>query len=172
MKQCYRDKRNVVHRHYFSDSLVLTHHSTKRGCGFELRLTVQRTKLCRSGWPANDATRRYNTPRPFLLLSRVPLLRHCDAFATNFTAAEFRASCRTLLRVVVSHVRIGISNENPREGPKKFGQESTGASDIQNPSVRTTARAASRAEEKGATLRMRHYGSCTSEHRKYILPSM
>ncbi|GBP79485.1 hypothetical protein EVAR_59159_1 [Eumeta japonica] len=30
-------------------------------------------------------------PRPFLLLCRVPILRHCDAFVTNFTAVEFRA---------------------------------------------------------------------------------
>ncbi|GBP49635.1 hypothetical protein EVAR_37417_1 [Eumeta japonica] len=29
-------------------------------------------------------------PRPFLLLPRVPILRHCDAFVTNFTAAEFQ----------------------------------------------------------------------------------
>ncbi|GBP39064.1 hypothetical protein EVAR_27422_1 [Eumeta japonica] len=41
--------------------------------------------------PANCLTRRYNAPRPFLLLPRVPVLRRCDAFVTNFTAAEFRA---------------------------------------------------------------------------------
>ncbi|GBP65065.1 hypothetical protein EVAR_46859_1 [Eumeta japonica] len=34
-------------------------------------------------------------PRPFLLHSCVPILCHCDAFVTNFTAVEFRTlGCR------------------------------------------------------------------------------
>ncbi|GBP35509.1 hypothetical protein EVAR_20019_1 [Eumeta japonica] len=33
----------------------------------------------------------YYAPRPFLLLRRVLILRHCDALVTNFTAAKFRA---------------------------------------------------------------------------------
>ncbi|GBP63637.1 hypothetical protein EVAR_47975_1, partial [Eumeta japonica] len=52
---------------------------------------VQRTKLYRSELPANDVLRKYNAPQTFLLLLRVPNLRYCDAFLTNFTAAEFRA---------------------------------------------------------------------------------
>ncbi|GBP56450.1 hypothetical protein EVAR_40441_1 [Eumeta japonica] len=46
--------------------------------------TVQRAKLYRSGLSANDVIRRFNVPRPFLLL-RVPILRHCDEFVTNFS---------------------------------------------------------------------------------------
>ncbi|GBP08836.1 hypothetical protein EVAR_78239_1 [Eumeta japonica] len=45
--------------------------------------------------PANDAMRRFSAPRPFLLLPCVPILRHCDAFVTNFTAAEFRVYSAT-----------------------------------------------------------------------------
>ncbi|GBP35450.1 hypothetical protein EVAR_94902_1 [Eumeta japonica] len=52
--------------------------------------TVQRTKLCRSELAANGILRRYYAPRPFLL-RRIPILRRCDAFATNFTAAKFCA---------------------------------------------------------------------------------
>ncbi|GBP63376.1 3-ketoacyl-CoA thiolase, mitochondrial [Eumeta japonica] len=33
--------------------------------------------------------RKNYAPRPLLLHRRVPVLRHCDAFVTNFTAAEF-----------------------------------------------------------------------------------
>ncbi|GBP81060.1 hypothetical protein EVAR_62100_1 [Eumeta japonica] len=54
-------------------------------------LQVQRAKLCRSELPANDAMRRFNAPRPFLLLPRVLVSGHCDSIVTNFTAAEFRA---------------------------------------------------------------------------------
>ncbi|GBP49883.1 Glutamate dehydrogenase, mitochondrial, partial [Eumeta japonica] len=39
---------------------------------------------------ANDILCRLYAPRPFLLFPRVPILRHCDAFVVNFTAAEFR----------------------------------------------------------------------------------
>ncbi|GBP30575.1 hypothetical protein EVAR_94756_1 [Eumeta japonica] len=41
--------------------------------------------------------RRFNTPHAFLLLSRVLILHHCDAFVTIFTAAEFRALYCTAL---------------------------------------------------------------------------
>ncbi|GBP73745.1 hypothetical protein EVAR_46885_1 [Eumeta japonica] len=53
--------------------------------------TVQRTKYCRSELPANEPMRGLNAPRAFVFLPRVPILRHCDAFVTNFTAEEFRA---------------------------------------------------------------------------------
>ncbi|GBP32721.1 hypothetical protein EVAR_16885_1 [Eumeta japonica] len=53
--------------------------------------TVQRTKLCRSDLAANDILRRYYASPSFLFLPRVPTLHNCNAFATNFTAAEFRA---------------------------------------------------------------------------------
>ncbi|GBP87067.1 hypothetical protein EVAR_45432_1 [Eumeta japonica] len=53
--------------------------------------TVQRTKLCRSELPANDAMRGFNTPRPFPLHPRIPNSCNCDAFVTNFAAAEFQA---------------------------------------------------------------------------------
>ncbi|GBP49109.1 hypothetical protein EVAR_26818_1 [Eumeta japonica] len=43
-----------------------------------LILEVQRMKLCRSDLPANDAIRRFNAPPPSLI-SRFPILRHCDA---------------------------------------------------------------------------------------------
>ncbi|GBP34544.1 hypothetical protein EVAR_85264_1 [Eumeta japonica] len=33
---------------------------------------------------------KFNAPRPFLLLLHLPILRHCDAFVTNFTAAKLR----------------------------------------------------------------------------------
>ncbi|GBP53784.1 hypothetical protein EVAR_84268_1 [Eumeta japonica] len=45
-------------------------------------------RLRRSELPANDEMRGYYNFRPFLLLPRFPVLRHCDAFITNFTAAE------------------------------------------------------------------------------------
>ncbi|GBO98402.1 hypothetical protein EVAR_53_1 [Eumeta japonica] len=61
-------------------------------------LYVQRTKLCCSELSANDILRRYYAPRPFLLLRRVPILRHCDAFVTNFTVAKYHA----LYLIVVS----------------------------------------------------------------------
>ncbi|GBP56922.1 Transmembrane protein 41 homolog [Eumeta japonica] len=53
--------------------------------------TVQHTKLCRSELVANDILPKYYDPRPFLL-RRVPILRRCDDFVTNFTAAKFRPS--------------------------------------------------------------------------------
>ncbi|GBP89516.1 Tigger transposable element-derived protein 4 [Eumeta japonica] len=40
--------------------------------------TVQRTKLCCSEVSANDIMHRFNAPRPFLLLCRVPILRFRD----------------------------------------------------------------------------------------------
>ncbi|GBP46493.1 hypothetical protein EVAR_45913_1 [Eumeta japonica] len=54
--------------------------------------TVQRTKLCRSELSASDAMRGFHVSRPFVLLSRILILRHCDAFATNFTEAEFHGN--------------------------------------------------------------------------------
>ncbi|GBP15381.1 hypothetical protein EVAR_80555_1 [Eumeta japonica] len=54
----------------------------------------QRTKLSRSELAANDVLRGYHATRRSLLLRRVPISRRCDAFVTNFTAAEFRALYR------------------------------------------------------------------------------
>ncbi|GBP42807.1 hypothetical protein EVAR_83325_1 [Eumeta japonica] len=53
--------------------------------------TVKRTKLCRSELSVNDVMHRHNALRPFPLFCGVPILRHCDAFVTNFSTAEFRA---------------------------------------------------------------------------------
>ncbi|GBP06258.1 hypothetical protein EVAR_3599_1 [Eumeta japonica] len=64
---------------------------------------MQRTKLCRSELPANDALHRFNAPRPFLLIPGVPILCYCDAFLTNFTAAEFRALYCTLKNICRCH---------------------------------------------------------------------
>ncbi|GBP55340.1 hypothetical protein EVAR_43096_1 [Eumeta japonica] len=52
---------------------------------------MKRKQFSRSELPTNNEMRRFSAPRPFHLLSRVPILRHCDAFVTNFTAAEFLA---------------------------------------------------------------------------------
>ncbi|GBP97877.1 hypothetical protein EVAR_70167_1 [Eumeta japonica] len=51
--------------------------------------TLECTKFCRSELPANDVMRRFDTPRPFLCLRCVTILRHWNAFMTNFTASEF-----------------------------------------------------------------------------------
>ncbi|GBP54669.1 hypothetical protein EVAR_47171_1 [Eumeta japonica] len=56
---------------------------------------MQCTKHWHSELPVNGVTRRYNAPRLFLHLPRIPILRHCGAFVTNFTAAEFRYAFHT-----------------------------------------------------------------------------
>ncbi|GBP62875.1 hypothetical protein EVAR_24980_1 [Eumeta japonica] len=56
--------------------------------------------VCRSELSAEDAMRRFNAPRSLLLLPRVSVLRHCDASATNFTAAELR------VYTIVTKVRV------------------------------------------------------------------
>ncbi|GBP17884.1 hypothetical protein EVAR_7877_1 [Eumeta japonica] len=58
--------------------------------------TVRRTKLCRCELRANYVMRRYDAPRPFLL-ARVPILRRCVAFVTNFTAAVSAARGRPII---------------------------------------------------------------------------
>ncbi|GBP12201.1 hypothetical protein EVAR_6380_1 [Eumeta japonica] len=58
-------------------------------CEYTVQLCGQYTKLCRSELPANDAVRKFNSPQPFLILPRISILRHCDAFVTTFTAAKF-----------------------------------------------------------------------------------
>ncbi|GBP86829.1 hypothetical protein EVAR_62528_1 [Eumeta japonica] len=63
------------------------------------KYTVQLTKLRRSELPANNIMRRLDSPRPFLLLRRVPISRHCDAFETDLTAAELLALYCTLVNV-------------------------------------------------------------------------
>ncbi|GBP51828.1 hypothetical protein EVAR_88533_1 [Eumeta japonica] len=67
-----------------------------------LGVQIQCTKLCRSKLPANYKLRSYYAPRPFLLFRRVLILRHCDAFVTNFTAAKFRALYCT--KICVRHL--------------------------------------------------------------------
>ncbi|GBP82699.1 hypothetical protein EVAR_62119_1 [Eumeta japonica] len=56
-------------------------------------------KIFHSELPANDILRRYYAVPLFLLLRRIPTIRHCDAFVTNFTAAKFREL----------HCMIGVS---------------------------------------------------------------
>ncbi|GBP28900.1 hypothetical protein EVAR_93544_1 [Eumeta japonica] len=46
---------------------------------------------------------RFNAPRPFLLLLRVPTLDYCDNFVTSFTAAEFRALYSTNSPIPFNH---------------------------------------------------------------------
>ncbi|GBP51551.1 hypothetical protein EVAR_34437_1 [Eumeta japonica] len=41
---------------------------------------------------SNDAIRRCKAPGPSFLPPAIPILRRCDAFATNFAAVEFHAS--------------------------------------------------------------------------------
>ncbi|GBP48930.1 hypothetical protein EVAR_96911_1 [Eumeta japonica] len=82
-------------------------------CSIRLQVgTVQRTKLCRSELSANDIMRGFSSPRPFVLLLRVCILPHCDAFVTNFTAAEFHASHKSIHTAYpVASSWIGISHE-------------------------------------------------------------
>ncbi|GBP15425.1 hypothetical protein EVAR_80595_1 [Eumeta japonica] len=75
---------------------------------------VQRTKICRSDLPAIDVIRRLKTFRTFLLLPCVPILRHCDAFVTNFTAAEFRTLYRKMLRYKTETLFAVACVENER----------------------------------------------------------
>ncbi|GBP56449.1 hypothetical protein EVAR_40440_1 [Eumeta japonica] len=55
--------------------------------------TVQRPKLCLSELAVNDICIYCEgiTLSDLFLLCGVPVLRHCDVFVTNFTAAKFRA---------------------------------------------------------------------------------
>ncbi|GBP45960.1 hypothetical protein EVAR_41262_1 [Eumeta japonica] len=64
------------------------HYIELRSISMPILRVIQRTKLCRSELAANGILRRYYTPRPVLLIRRVSILRHCDAFVTNFTAAK------------------------------------------------------------------------------------
>ncbi|GBP22478.1 hypothetical protein EVAR_78655_1 [Eumeta japonica] len=76
-----------------ANSAPATRDASPESCGAPMPVgyrpshTVQRMKLCSSQLPANDAMRSFNAPRPYLLLPRVPILRHCNAFVDNFTAA-------------------------------------------------------------------------------------
>ncbi|GBP40949.1 hypothetical protein EVAR_26030_1 [Eumeta japonica] len=74
--------------------------------------TVQRTKLCLSELSANDVMRRFNSPRPFLLPPPLPILRHCDAFVANFTAAEFHALYCTFMCYPVVLSGDGVFNRS------------------------------------------------------------
>ncbi|GBP30933.1 hypothetical protein EVAR_28574_1 [Eumeta japonica] len=91
----YPDTTSVAHK--VDGSLIIFKLSSSESCCNGLFAggirTVQCTKLCRS--ELNDVMRTFNTPRPFFLLPRVSILRHWDAFVTNFAAAEFRALYRT-----------------------------------------------------------------------------
>ncbi|GBP83319.1 hypothetical protein EVAR_57581_1 [Eumeta japonica] len=83
--------------------------------------TAQRTKLCRSEFPANDAIRGYNSPRPFLPLPRVPVLCRCYTFVTNFTAAVTDATTATGLICIKfkSHCYVRSSSKSFRCANKK-----------------------------------------------------
>ncbi|GBP89201.1 RYamide neuropeptides [Eumeta japonica] len=59
----------------------------------------------------------FNTPRPFRLLRRVPILRHGDAFVTNFTAAKFHTA-KTRRRPRTSELkRSKARSRRPRRPP-------------------------------------------------------
>ncbi|GBP97389.1 Putative uncharacterized protein FLJ37770 [Eumeta japonica] len=61
-------------------------------------------KLCRSELAANDILRIYYAPRPFPL-RRVPILLHCDALVTNFTAAKNRALyCNCMYIIIIGDI--------------------------------------------------------------------
>ncbi|GBP53906.1 hypothetical protein EVAR_96584_1 [Eumeta japonica] len=67
---------------------------------------------------AEGATRRFNAPRPFLLLSRVRILGHCNALVTNCTPA---VSC------VVQQVYVGVSvSDEPLQPATFVGVEAGG----------------------------------------------
>ncbi|GBP55772.1 hypothetical protein EVAR_50186_1 [Eumeta japonica] len=53
--------------------------------------TVNAWKPCR--FELTVILRKYYAPRPFRLLPRAPVLRHCNSFVTNFTAVRYRALC-------------------------------------------------------------------------------
>ncbi|GBP78172.1 hypothetical protein EVAR_99208_1 [Eumeta japonica] len=78
---------------------ALVMRSLRNTCGVSLKDRCRKLEsgvysptheLCRSQLPANDPLRRFSAPRSFLPLPRVSISRYCDAFVTNFTAAEFR----------------------------------------------------------------------------------
>ncbi|GBP49231.1 hypothetical protein EVAR_96539_1 [Eumeta japonica] len=72
--------------------------------------TLQRTKFYRSGLPANEAMRGSSAPRPFLLLPRVPISHHCDAFVTNFAAAEFCTLNNDFCSIVKSALKLTVKD--------------------------------------------------------------
>ncbi|GBP38739.1 hypothetical protein EVAR_22388_1 [Eumeta japonica] len=78
-------------------------------CRIVTERSVQRTKLCRSELAANYILRRYHAPRFFLLLRHVPILRHCDAFVTTFTAAKFHALYSTGRRTKLCRCEIDLA---------------------------------------------------------------
>ncbi|GBP16699.1 hypothetical protein EVAR_13323_1 [Eumeta japonica] len=81
-------------------------------------------KFCRSELPAIDVLHRYNALRPYLLLPRFPILRLCDAFVTNFTAADFRALYSTVDVKVAGHRRLQLAQDRTASKSK---EESTTA---------------------------------------------
>ncbi|GBP04463.1 hypothetical protein EVAR_3851_1 [Eumeta japonica] len=85
---------------------------------------VPRTKLCRSELAANDILRKYYAPQRFLLFRRVPILRHCDAFVTNFTARCSEAGS--------SAVRSFPRHSSYRRGPPAGGPLSSVARDTRS----------------------------------------
>ncbi|GBP31028.1 hypothetical protein EVAR_81928_1 [Eumeta japonica] len=87
-----RDTETVAARREVTGPKVSPTRSAVMNSSENLRArTAQRPKLCHSELAANDILRRCYAPRPFLLLRRVPISRHCDAFVTNFMATKFRA---------------------------------------------------------------------------------
>ncbi|GBP19535.1 hypothetical protein EVAR_102083_1 [Eumeta japonica] len=77
-------------------------------CPF-LPVLQYKPRNCYSELPANDALRRFNAPRPFLLL-RVLILRHCVSFLTNFTTAGF---CALHLHTLLQHYDLNINGRPP-----------------------------------------------------------
>ncbi|GBP85609.1 hypothetical protein EVAR_67721_1 [Eumeta japonica] len=65
--------------------------------------------------------RKFNAPRPFLAPPRTTILRHCDAFAANFTVAEFRDSytCKSVLTEPRNTQRIRQKTDSRVEHSKR-----------------------------------------------------
>ncbi|GBP56393.1 hypothetical protein EVAR_32263_1 [Eumeta japonica] len=77
----------VRYRNAWSPGLHLVHYHRH----YRIFSTTTTThKLCRSELPAMHM---FIAPRPFPLLPRLPVLRPCDTFVINFTAAEFWLVC-------------------------------------------------------------------------------
>ncbi|GBP63677.1 hypothetical protein EVAR_82037_1 [Eumeta japonica] len=73
------------------DEYNMAAHSTSDPSRRSGKIEANESPPHRSELSANDAMRRFNAPRPYPLLRRVPISLHCDAFVTKFTAAEFHA---------------------------------------------------------------------------------
>ncbi|GBP46833.1 hypothetical protein EVAR_78533_1 [Eumeta japonica] len=68
------------------------------------------------------AVHRYYAPRPFLLLRRIPILRHCDAFGKNFKGSKFPALYNVAVVWPASRARLtseGRANRHRDRPPSR-----------------------------------------------------